>query len=605
MPLQSAIGSIPSTQHAILVGEGTLPIQAIAVGTNGQVLLGSTGADPTFVTPTAGTGLTLTSNASTLQYAITTPVGIANGGTNATSIANTNGTIYFTGTKFASVSPGTTGQVLTSTGAGAAPTFQAPTNQFSSLILTGAITTTSTTAILRASTNFTVTGPTVSLALYDALWNSVFTATSGNTYSNVYGQSIVPTMTTSGTGSIGTVTGLYINPSFSGSGTGTAASNVYGLFIDAISTLNTTNAYGLYVQTPKGASNVFNSFFGGTGGIGFGASPSTSQYMLISPPLSATASTQVVSIASTFTQSSGNYYQGMNIAPIFSLAGSATTTTVITTEGEIINPTVSSTAGSALFTITNARGLSIRGTFTANSNTAITNVYGTYTFPTISTTGSGVVSNVYGQSIGSTITAANNPIALAYSLNVTGPSLSAGTITNAYSLYVTDPSGAGTFTNKYTAILGTTNSARVGIGTAAPQSVLDVNGGLSIGTYAGVVAAPLNSLIVSGSIGVGTTTLTYPLSIAGDIAATTAGSGLRIKEGSNAKMGIASLTLGTTTVSTTAVTANSRIFLSIQSPAGTLGVIAVTSRNPGTSFTIGSSSLLDTSTVAWIIFEPA
>ena len=87
----------------------------------------------------------------------------------------------------------------------------------------------------------------------------------------------------------------------------------------------------------------------------------------------------------------------------------------------------------------------------------------------------------------------------------------------------------------------------------------------------------------------------------------TAGNGIYVAEGTNATMGIATLVAGTVTVNTTKVTANSRIFLTRQTTAGTLGAsVDVTARTAGTSFTITSNgSILDTSTVAWIIFEPA
>jgi len=86
-----------------------------------------------------------------------------------------------------------------------------------------------------------------------------------------------------------------------------------------------------------------------------------------------------------------------------------------------------------------------------------------------------------------------------------------------------------------------------------------------------------------------------------------AGLGIKIKEGTNATMGIATLVAGTVTVNTTKVTANSRIFLTRQTTAGTLGTsVNVTARTAGTSFTITSQgSVLDTSTVAWQIVEPA
>ena len=91
-----------------------------------------------------------------------------------------------------------------------------------------------------------------------------------------------------------------------------------------------------------------------------------------------------------------------------------------------------------------------------------------------------------------------------------------------------------------------------------------------------------------------------------DLRIGTAGRGLMVAEGSNAKMGLATLAAGTVTVATTAVTANSRIFLTGQGDtAGTEGWLRVSARTAGTNFTITSSSGTDTSTVAWMIVEPA
>ncbi len=85
----------------------------------------------------------------------------------------------------------------------------------------------------------------------------------------------------------------------------------------------------------------------------------------------------------------------------------------------------------------------------------------------------------------------------------------------------------------------------------------------------------------------------------------TVGGGMKIKEGTNARMGAASLVAGTVVVNTTAVTANSRIFLTCQTPGGTPGFLRVSARTAGTSFTILSSSGTDTSSVGWLIVEPA
>ncbi|MEU9323183.1 glycosyl hydrolase family 28-related protein [Streptomyces canus] len=90
-----------------------------------------------------------------------------------------------------------------------------------------------------------------------------------------------------------------------------------------------------------------------------------------------------------------------------------------------------------------------------------------------------------------------------------------------------------------------------------------------------------------------------------DLRIGTAGRGLRVAEGSNAKMGTATLTAGAVTVSTTAVTANSRIFLTSQSGTTNAGFLSVSTRTAGTSFAIASSNASDARTVAWMIVEPA
>lgn len=79
---------------------------------------------------------------------------------------------------------------------------------------------------------------------------------------------------------------------------------------------------------------------------------------------------------------------------------------------------------------------------------------------------------------------------------------------------------------------------------------------------------------------------------------------IKIPEGSNARMGTATLN-GTVavTVSTTAVTSNSRVYLTIQSPGGTPGTPYVSAITAATSFQIKSTSGSDTSTVAWMIID--
>jgi hypothetical protein len=96
-----------------------------------------------------------------------------------------------------------------------------------------------------------------------------------------------------------------------------------------------------------------------------------------------------------------------------------------------------------------------------------------------------------------------------------------------------------------------------------------------------------------------------PLIVAGIVRVAALGSGLEIAEGSNARMGIATLVGGAVVVSTTEVTANSRIFITSQVDGGTPGWLRISARSNGVSFTITSSSGSDTSQVAWMIVEPA
>jgi hypothetical protein len=106
----------------------------------------------------------------------------------------------------------------------------------------------------------------------------------------------------------------------------------------------------------------------------------------------------------------------------------------------------------------------------------------------------------------------------------------------------------------------------------------------------------------------------YPLFVESDATVTgavsaatiTATEGLSITEGGSApQMGVLTLTgLTAVTVSTTAVQSNSRIFLSVQAPSLTVGQPRVTARTAGTSFTVASIAL-DTSTIAWLLVNPA
>jgi hypothetical protein len=82
-----------------------------------------------------------------------------------------------------------------------------------------------------------------------------------------------------------------------------------------------------------------------------------------------------------------------------------------------------------------------------------------------------------------------------------------------------------------------------------------------------------------------------------------AGGGLSVKEGANARMGTSVLVAGAVVVPNTSVAALTRIYVTSQVDGGTPGWLRVSARVVGTSFTITSSSGTDTSTVAWLLVE--
>lgn len=92
-----------------------------------------------------------------------------------------------------------------------------------------------------------------------------------------------------------------------------------------------------------------------------------------------------------------------------------------------------------------------------------------------------------------------------------------------------------------------------------------------------------------------------------------AGVGIKIKEGSNARMGQSTLSSGTVTVSNTSVTANTRIFVSRvgKGSSTAIGALEIGTITASTSFVINSlksdatTETGDLSVVNWMLFEPA
>ncbi len=80
----SAVTANAVTNHCVVVGAAANAVGTITAGTNGQVLIGSTGADPAFATLSSTTNLTFTGGAGSLA------VNVSKGGYTVTPVAGTS-----------------------------------------------------------------------------------------------------------------------------------------------------------------------------------------------------------------------------------------------------------------------------------------------------------------------------------------------------------------------------------------------------------------------------------------------------------------------------------------------------------------------------------
>lgn len=176
-----------------------------------------------------------------------------------------------------------------------------------------------------------------------------------------------------------------------------------------------------------------------------------------------------------------------------------------------------------------------------------------------------------------------------------------GTAVGAYAFYsTTGTKNAGIGANTgYDVTSGDSNTL---IGNNTGRGITTGRANTVIGANITGLAATLSNTIILGD---GDGAIRLQAGSNGILNIETLGGGLAVKEGLNGKQGVVTLTAGAATVSTTAVTANSRIFLTSQVDGGTPGFLRVSARTAGTSFTITSSSGTDTSTVAYEIVEPA
>lgn len=147
------------------------------------------------------------------------------------------------------------------------------------------------------------------------------------------------------------------------------------------------------------------------------------------------------------------------------------------------------------------------------------------------------------------------------------------------------------------AITGATGiTAATGNITATAGNIVATAGSVSAGT---TVTAGTGVTATTGGV---TATAGNITASNGDVVISTAGKGLSMKAGSNARIGASVLVAGTVTNANTSVGANTKIFVSRSTLGGTPGHLSVVA-NAGSNFIINSSEAGDTSTVNWVLIE--
>ncbi len=312
---------------------------ASITGNSGGALTGA-------ITITGGTtGLTFSGAGTTETLGGT--LAIANGGTNATSMATTFGVNYFDGTRLVTTAVGTAGQILTSNGVGVAPTFQNGAGT--------TITITGNSGGALTSGSFTFTGGTTGLLFSGAGTTETLTGTlvvsnggTGIATATAFAPIIAGTTATGAfqtTASAGTAGQILVSG-------GAAALPVWTNAGTASSISITGNSGGALT------GNAF-TFTGGTTGLTFSGAGSTET--LTGTLAIANGGTNATSMATTFGV---NYFDGTRL--VTTAVGTAGQ--VLTSNGVGVAPTFQ--AGGATISITGNTGGALTGTsFTFSGGT--------------------------------------------------------------------------------------------------------------------------------------------------------------------------------------------------------------------------------------------
>lgn len=150
------------------------------------------------------------------------------------------------------------------------------------------------------------------------------------------------------------------------------------------------------------------------------------------------------------------------------------------------------------------------------------------------------------------------------------------------------------------AFAASSNNANVVSRTATPSGISlqpnKVNIWCEVGQTVGSSMTPVDRLYVDASTGI--------VGIAKDnLQIQTAGKGIGIKIGTNARMGTSTLVSGTVTISNTTFTANTYPFLTPTQAGSITSPLRLTGFTSGISFTIASGTPTDTCSFVWLLNE--
>jgi hypothetical protein len=279
-PVTIANGGTNATTMATTNGtvyfDGTSLVTTSSTGTAGQILTSNgPGVAPTYknistsgavTSVTGGTGINITGTPTAPVVNLTMPVAIAHGGTNAASIATTDGTVIYDGTRLVTTATGTANQVLTSNGPGVAPTYKNVSVSGAVTSVTGGtgmnITGTATAPIINLTTPVALTnGGTGATTLTGILIGHGTAAVTGNpvTQFNVLvggASNTITSITPGASGLVLTSNGASANPTFQ---TATGINTINGDTGSITGSTVTIRAFNAAGSTNEGTVKFNNS----------------------------------------------------------------------------------------------------------------------------------------------------------------------------------------------------------------------------------------------------------------------------------------------------------------------------------------------------------